>query len=249
MRRINLPLITDVIFTLFCTFLITFTAARFYLKSAFWGLFLAIPVSLLAALLAFVYISRKQQKKFNLSSADREKRLLAAHLSLISQDNLNALFLKLFKNDIIAKNGELIYGGKKVVILFSFKPVSIDDAAKTIKEHGKNICVYCNALDEEAAPLFKQLGVEYTQINGVYDLLKNANLLPEKYLYDDKKRLNIFNRISSRFNKKLCLPLFWSGLGLTLFSYFTFFPVYYVISGGILLTLSCTALIFGKKQN
>ena len=41
--------------------------------------------------------------------------------------------------------------------------------------------------------------------------------------------------IAPRISRKLCAPLFWSGLALLGLSYFTFFPIYYIVSGGIML--------------
>jgi hypothetical protein len=78
-------------------------------------------------------------------------------------------------------------------------------------------------------------------------MLKKQNLLPEKFIFEGVKKPNIFKRIKAKFNKKLCLPLFFCGLSLTLFSFFTFFPIYYIITGGILLILSAISLVIDKN--
>lgn len=247
MKRINLPLIADTVFTAIIFFIIAFTATRFYTKSAFWGLFIGIPSALLGGGAAFAYISGKQNMKYKLSKDEREKRLLSHHLALCNPERITALFLKLLGQNAKVKGKNVYYENRVCYFIFQFQPLNMDEAAKIIKSCAEDKLVYCNAVMTEATELFKEFNVEYIDINGIYPLLKDADLLPENYKYDCEKRQKFTARIKMRFNKKLCFPLFWSGLTLTLLSYFTFYPVYYIVSGGILLALSATAILFGKK--
>ena len=73
--------------------------------------------------------------------------------------------------------------------------------------------------------------------------MKEKDLLPEKYVYEGAKKISFFKRVKSRFSRRICAPLFWSGLSLMALSYFTFFPIYYIVSGGIMLILSAAALV------
>ena len=81
-------------------------------------------------------------------------------------------------------------------------------------------------------------------IDDFHDTLKQKNLLPEKYAYEEAKRTGLFKKIKSRFTRKLCAPLFWSGSALLALSYFTFFPIYYIVSGSIMLIIAAIALVF-----
>ena len=89
----------------------------------------------------------------------------------------------------------------------------------------------------------KSLSIKLTGIDEVFALLKENNMLPEKYVYEEAKKEKFFKRVKSRFSKKICAPLFWSGPALLALSYFTFFPIYYIISGGIMLILSAVSLV------
>nr|MDE5943421.1 hypothetical protein [Clostridia bacterium] len=120
-----------------------------------------------------------------------------------------------------------------------------DDIAKVIKfsSESKKI-IFCSKVSPEAAVLCENFLIEIRNIDSVYKLLKDNDLLPEKYVYEGAKKISVFKKIKARFNRKLSAPLFWSGAGLLFLSYFTFYPVYYIISGGIMLILSAVALVF-----
>ncbi|HBN12108.1 MAG TPA: hypothetical protein DD415_00665, partial [Clostridiales bacterium] len=136
MRRINLPLILDTLFTALCAFLLFFTSIRFYTGSVYAALAFAIAAGLLFGSLSFIYISRKQNKKLLISRDEKQKKLLALHLSLSTDDYVCDLFNKcLSAEDSSAetKNGKVYV--KDGVYFFEFKmqPITEDDIAKVIK--------------------------------------------------------------------------------------------------------------------
>ncbi|MDE6868721.1 MAG: hypothetical protein K2J83_06250, partial [Clostridia bacterium] len=104
--------------------------------------------------------------------------------------------------------------------------------------------LFCSKVSPEPAVLCEKFLIEIRNIDSVYKLLKDNDLLPEKYVYEGAKKISVFKKIKARFNRRLSAPLFWSGTGLLFLSYFTFFPIYYIISGGIMLILSAVALVF-----
>ncbi len=124
------------------------------------------------------------------------------------------------------------------------QPITEDDVAKVIKyKCEENKVIYCCRISAEAAALAENFLIDIKQIDYVYSLLKEKDLLPEKYVYEGAKKISVWKRIKTRFSRKLCAPLFWSGLALLALSYFTFFPVYYIISGGIMLALSAITMV------
>lgn len=244
MKRINLPLILDTLFFALCAFVLSFTAVRFYTKSPALALTFAIVWAIFFGVLGYIYISRKQNKKLLLSRDEREKKLLALHLSLSSDDYI----LKLFKSCLgegATIRGKKIFTEENVCyFFFKMQAVSEDDIAYVIKHPSeKKKIVYCTKISPEAAYLSQNFGIEFVDADGVYKLLKKHDALPEKYLYEDK-RAGAFAKIKARFNRKLTAPLFFSGAALLFISYFTFFPVYYIVSGGIMILLSLITFIF-----
>lgn len=243
MRKINLPLILDTVFTALCAFLLFFTAMRFYTKNAVLALVFGILAGGLFGTLGFVYISKKQNKKLLLSKDEREKKLLALHLSLSS----DAYVLKLFESCFEGgknENGKIETDEEVCFFNFKMQALSEDDIARVIKfSSEKKKKIFCCKIAPEALLLAENFLIETLLIDDVYKLLSEKNLLPEKYVYEGPEKISVFKKIKARFSRKLCAPLFWSGLGLLALSYFTFFPVYYIVSGGILLILSAVALV------
>lgn len=247
MRRLNLPLVLDTLFAALCAFLLFFTALRYYTKSAAIALGFAICAFLLFGALSFLYISKKQNKKLLLSRDEKNKKLLSLHLSLSSDEYICNLFQKCIAEDCPAeiKGGKIVTEDCTYFFNFKMQPLSEDDVAQVIKFSCENKKVlFCSKISPEAAVLCENFLIEIRNIDSVFKMLKVNELLPEKYVYEGAKKIGIFKKIKSRFNRKLSAPLFWSGAGLLFLSYFTFFPVYYIISGGIMLILSAVALVF-----
>lgn len=244
MKRLNLPLILDTVFAGVCAFLLFFTSVRFYTKSAAIGLIFGITATLLFGALAYVYISRKQNKNLLLSRDEKNKKLLSLHLSLSSDAYIKRLFKSLFGENARISGQKVIFGETANFFNFKMQPLSEDDIAKVIKyrfEGKKHI--YCAKISPEAAMLASNFLIEITGIDGVYSALKDKELLPEKYVYEGAQKIKFLERIKARFNRRLAVPLFWSGLGLLFLSYFTFFPIYYIVSGSIMLIFSAVSLV------
>lgn len=246
MRRINLPLILDTLFAAFCAFILFFTSIRYYTKNAFVALGFAIAACLLFGCLSFLYLSKKQSKHLLISKNDKQKKLLSLHLSLSSDDYILGLFEKCLNDEEKAEisGAKIIKGDDAYFFNFKMQPLTEDDIANVIKvkcEQKKT--VFCCKISAEAMLLCENFLIDVKQIDFVYKLLKEKDLLPDKYIYEEKKKTGFLKRIKMRFNRKICAPLFWSGLGLLALSYFTFFPIYYIISGGLMLIVSAITLV------
>lgn len=248
MKRINLPLVLDTVFAGICAFLLFFTAVRFYTKSAVIGLIFGIAALLLFGALSYVYISRKQNKNLLISRDEKSKKLLSLHLSLSSDGYIKKLFCTMLGEGAKIRGQKVIFGETANFFNFKMQPLSEDDVARVIKHKfdGKKR-IYCVRTSPEAAVLATNFLIEVTGIDGVYSALKSKNLLPEKYVYEGAEKIKLSQRIKARFNRKLAAPLFWSGAGLLALSYFTFFPIYYIISGSLMLILSAVSIVAGQK--
>ncbi|MDE7440264.1 MAG: hypothetical protein K2N23_07145 [Clostridia bacterium] len=247
MRRINLPLILDTLFAALCAFLLFFTSIRYYTRNAYIALTFAIAACLLFGALSYLYISKKQNKKLLISKDEKQKKLLSLHLSLSSDEYIKDLLKKSLASENEKpefKNGKLTVGDNAYFYNFKMQPISEDDVAKVIKiKCEEKKIIFCNRISADALILCENFLIEVREIDYVYDLLKEKELLPEKYVYEGQKKINILKRIKARFSRRICAPLFWSGLALLALSYFTFFPIYYIVSGGIMLILSAVTLV------
>ncbi len=247
MRKINLPLILDTFFAAVCAFLLFFTAIRYYTRNAYIALAFAVCAALLFGCLSFLYISRKQNKKLLISRDEKQKKLLSLHLSLSTDEYVCELFEKCLRPEEGSseiKGGKVYTDGRVYFFEFIMQPISEDAVAKVIKfrTDDKKI-IFCNRISAEAAVLAESFLIEVKQIDEIYKLLEDNKLLPEKYVYEGAKKISVWKRVKARFSRRICAPLFWSGLALLALSYFTFFPIYYIVSGGIMLVASAVALV------
>jgi hypothetical protein len=250
MKNLSLPQIADSIFAAICSFLLFFTAVRYYVKNLILAIILGIVAGVLFGLLTFLYLGKKRGKKLLSAKDERNKGLLAIHLSLSKPKENNAMFSTLFnvEENSNANVSNQICGADKIYFLhFSLENLKSDDIANAIKcDSQKKKIILCNNVSAEGKKLADNFLIEILTLDELYPMLKDKNLLPEKYIFEGESKPNILKRIKAKFNKKLTSPLFFCGLWLLLFSYFTFYPVYYIVVGGILLVLSSLSLIIGN---
>ena len=144
---------------------------------------------------------------------------------------------------------KVVLGETAYFFFFKMQQLNEDDVAKVIKYRFEgNKKIYCTKTSPEAAALAENFLIGITGIDGVYSSLKEKDLLPEKYIYDGESKASPWKRIRARFSRRICAPLFWSGIGLLALSYFTFFPVYYIVSGSLLLILSAVTLVIAPRK-
>lgn len=247
MKKINFALVSDTFFFTVCAFVISFTALRYFFKSAITALIISVGIAATVCFVTlFLLISGRRAKLFK-SYNEREKKSLGLHLSVSSQNYILDLFKK-------ALDGTYTVGNhvedKDFAYYFNFKlsPLTADDIARVIKGKGeKSKKIFCCLASAEASSLAEDFNVKTVDIAEVYMLLKEKNLLPEKYALGEVKRTGFFKKIKKCFNRKLCAPLFFSGLFLLFYSYFTFYPLLYIIFGGVLTILSAVCLFVPQK--
>ena len=248
MKKVNLALISDVIFFTICAFILSFTGVRFYTRNALTALIVATGTAAVCGLVVFYVLLARRQKRLILSLSESEKKSLSLHLSVCDE----AYILNLFEN---ALDGTYVRGNRlqdnQNVYFFNFKmsPLSSDDIAAVIRTNvKKQKHIYCCEISPAALSLADDFSINVVTAPEIYALLKDKNLLPEKYALGNVKKPNVFKRIKKRFNRKLCPPLFFSGFTLLFFSFFTFYPTYYIVFGGLLMALSAISLLISQPS-
>ena len=248
MKRLNLPLIADTLFAAICSFLLFYTVVRFYTKNAVLGLVFGISAAALFGTLSFIYISGRMNKSLLLSRDEKNKKLLSLHLSLSSDGYILELLKKTLGDGAKIRGKRVLTEGQSNFFNFKMQPLNEDDVAMVIKfKTDDKKVIYCNTAARDAAALAEHFAITITGIDEVFALLKKNNLLPEKYVYEESKKTGFLKRVKSRFTRKLSAPLFWSGAALLILSYFTFFPIYYIVSGSIMIILAIAAMFFDGR--
>ncbi|MBP5242356.1 MAG: hypothetical protein J6Z36_01530 [Clostridia bacterium] len=238
MKKIDLPLWSDTLFVFLSLWLILLCVFRYYRFALWLSILLCTLLSLLCAAGACFLLYRRRKKKFLVGRDKEEKEKLMLHLALSSEKSNKKLFAP-----VIAEGG---MPEDKVFLLFTMQPLSADRVAEKIRlcENGE-FQIYCNALSPEAKKLCDDFSITVTDGEAVYALLKEKNLLPDKYICGEAKKRTARERVKFSFRKKNSRSFFISGAGLLVLSLFSFFPVYYIVSGSLLLFAALAVRLFG----
>lgn len=249
MKHLPLAAISDALFYALCTFLLTFGALR-YFSLPLW--LCAVCASLLffavgAAALLLLLSSRK--KKYLNKREQEQREALLLHLALEKPERVRSSLLEALtraQKNAHCEGDTLSVNGIPAVPLFTLEPVGADAIARLLSQYGSGkFVLFCNSLTGEAEKLTSFFGVEAVQGDGVYALFTQTDSMPSPLICGQIPKKSAKQKLRRSFSKGNARPFFVSGALLLLMSLFTFFPLYYVITGGILLLCAVAVRLFG----
>lgn len=243
--------LSDILFTFFLVWLITLCLFRHLQTPLVFSVVLATVCGLLSAC-AHAALLQNKRKTVLLKRSDfalKEKLLL--HLCLLGERETTNLFssaLSASENVAIKPVGKLCLQSETHLyfLRFRFTPVSCDDVASLLRfQSDKQKTLLCKQIEENALALCTQLHIQVQTGDFAFQLLRSQNALPNEYLPDEppkEKRKHRFRLCFARSNSKRFLT---SATLVLLLSFFTPFPYYYLVFGGILIALAIFVRIFG----
>lgn len=247
MKRFSLAVFADSLLAALCAFIIAFTLVRYHFNAA-GGIAAGVAAAVVAGTGAYLLKRRARRKKQAHTILRAGTAKLAAHLAVLEKGEAAALFAECFENCKL----DGIYAstnGKIYLCNFTLEPLRADALVSVLRmDTGLKRCLACNSATTECADLAESYGIELMCAEEIYTLLEKRGKLPEKFLCEPKGRARFFARVKARFTRKLCLPAFWSGAALMFFSYFTYYPFYYIAFGTALLMLCAAAAVFGARK-
>lgn len=270
MKKIPLPLLSDTLFLFFAGFLFFFCVFRFYLRSFAAALGLGLVVALAGATLFFLLRRARINKKYAGYAEKEEAEKFRFHLAADCPENNVALLAKCLEKKQLSQKNEsdessetlkdmpsspsMKISGNEIrtqdgvtYVLFGFEKATADDLAPALRSTAKNKTVYANGFTEEAAALARAFDVKLGDGSDVFLLAKECGCLPDMLISPPRKPSGFREKFKFRIRRDAWRGYLFSGSFLLLFSLLTIFPIYYLVSGGILLTISVIIRIFGKK--
>jgi len=239
MKKINITAVTDGVFALISAFILSLCVLRYFKLNYAAAIALSIIIALSLAAPIFFALNYARSKRLLRRSEKSEKDKLMLHLALTDEKEI--LYILCSMRDEAYNICDFYAFNKSEVLLpvFSVEPLDADAIAEKTKRFlGKDYAVtlYCNALSPAAAKLCVDLKFNVVNGDATYLEMKQLNLLPEKYMCDAPKKTlkDKLLAFSAKANGK---SFIWGGIGLLIFSLFTLFPLYYIISGGALTLL------------
>lgn len=250
MKKFVFSVYSDTVFIAFVSFILSFALFRFYLHSFGLALAFAVLTALALSALAYLHMRRKSDKKLVKISDEKEISRLSFHLAMdTDENNFERLFAALFQKSEKARREEnsIVVENEEYFFSFRLEPVRADEVACIVRRGGdkqKNFMVA--DVTPDAEKLAAAFGIRIMRASDVYLLLKETENLPEHYILAEKMKTGWKEKIKFRLQKRMYKGYLLAGAALLVFSLFTFFPVYYLVTGGILLCVAVFVRFFGK---
>lgn len=249
MRKIDLPLVCDVLFYSVCAWFLSVGILRFYRVHMEISLLCATFFALAAGGLSFLIIYSRR-KKHALTKQERARReALMLHLALDRKENVLEALRRAYAaegKEARTEEGCLVAGDEWLIAQFTMQPLSADAAAHILREYGgKNFRLLCNALTPEAEKLLLSFGKKAVTGDEVFALFERTGTTPSPLICGDLPRPKLKAKFVRAFSKRNARPFFVSGILLIVMSLFTFFPLYYLISGSVLLFTAVAVRLLG----
>lgn len=252
MKFFSLPDVLDVLFYSVAVWFLSFGILRYYRLEPWLCTLFAVLFALLTGVFCAMLLYGKRKKKVVGKREQEARDALLLHLALDKEERVRAAMLEAYAADgreTHCSGETLEVNGELFVPLFTMEPVPADEVASLIKKYGERpFTVACNALSPEAEKLLLSFGKHAVKGDEVYALFARTETIPTPLICGEIPRRTAKQKMRRSFSKRNSRPFFVSGILLLVMSLFTFFPVYYLISGCLLLIGSILVRAFGYAE-
>lgn len=251
MKRIDIPMISDLVFYSAAAWFLAIGILRYYRVELWIAALTATLISLAVGGVVFLLLFGSKRKR-TLTKKEREKQeALLLHLALEREERVRASLVEALAADgreAHCEGDDVSVEGKRAVPLFTMEPVSADSVARFIRAYGKEFTLLCNKLSPEAEKLLTSFSISVMRGDEIFALFERTGKTPDPLVCGEIPRKTRKERRRAMFSAKNARPFFVSGALLLLMSLFTFFPIYYIISGTTLLICAVATRLIGSKS-
>lgn len=247
MKRISFfAVVTDSILAATGTFALLFTVIRYYTKNVALGLGAGIAIAVLCGVLTFIRLRSKRGKALATGKKLKQRQAFKLYLCTASAEVVNGLIASAVGGNITERG--IATEDRVYIAQFAPLPLSPNEICRAAAfDSDLKKTIVCNEADEAAVQFAGTADVGLLFADEIFDKLAQTGRLPEVNVINGAAP-KIRNKLKGAIKRSNAIKLFWCGIWLTAFSYFTFFPVYYIVAGGLALMLSAVCLIFGKRE-
>lgn len=140
---------------------------------------------------------------------------------------------------------EVRAGEARYFLLFRLEKVTADELRPAVVAAGRQKFALGGAFTAEAEKLAAAFGVELWDAEKVYALVQGAGAMPDPLFAPPPAPKR---KLAFRLRRAAWRGYAFSGGFLLLFSLWTIFPIYYLVSGGLLLAAAVLVRLFGKAE-
>ena len=252
MKKYLFSYVVDGVFFLAVTFFAASTAFVFYTRGRAGGY---VAAAFLTAAVGAIYVFTAKRKIASLRLRQKnEKNYLCARQTLLLSDEKTILtvftdYLSKKGKTIQKENGFLVSGENFVCWKLSYDGLTVGDVVSFYKltPKGKRLVLIGDEFTEKATDFAKGFSgrIRLLPLVSLFPELREYGCLPETdfpALPERKKNLRAVLRHS--FDKKKGKKYALYGIFLLLFSYFVFYPLWYVVSGCAMIVYAIAVTLF-----
>lgn len=252
MKRFSLADILDVLFYTVSAWFVTFGILRYFRLNTWLCLLFSLLFAAATCVGTGLLLSGSRQKKVKGKKEKEDRDALLLHLALEKEERVRAELLTALladgkeanlKGDVLEENGTLL------IPLFTMEPLSADTVANLLRTYGETrFTLACNGVTDAAEKLLFRFEKNILRGDDVYSLFARTGTMPNPLICGQLPRRTLKANVRRSFSKKNSRPFFVSGLVLLAMSLFTLFPLYYLISGCVLLVTAVLVRAVGFSE-
>lgn len=248
MKKYLIALISDCLFYAFAVFLLIFLLLNYFLPRIS-ALILSVTFSLVISFFIFAHLRKKKSNLFLSKQEKKNMENFVTLLNFLKKKDILLYLQNVFGGEI--KNGRLYDEKNKKIIAvkFGYSPLTKSDIVReyNAQKNGYSSVVYGEFSSDilDFSSRFNKK-IELKTGEDIFLTLKEKGLLTFKQnlaLKEEKKGYDFRRLLKTQNARKTCV----FGMLMLIFSYFVPYKTYYLITGGLFLTLSLTAKLFGKS--
>ena len=257
MKKFKLSIIIDTFFIFFASLFFFYALLLYGVGGYALSITLSVVISSIISSFYVVITLIKGERIFNIENENLLIKTFNYQLFITKTKDILKLLENYYKtqNKVVKlTENSVILEEDKIEILPIIKPeeVSLADIVwvyKNLKNDFK-ITILGVTFSDNALNFIEELSLNISLLKTeeLYKLLKETNLLPEKIELQIIKKKRLTKVLKEVFTKKHAKRFLFSGIIITIASFFTFYPLYYIIIGGILMITSVILRVFGSHN-
>lgn len=252
MKRFSLADLLDILFYTVSAWFVSFGILRYVRLNVWLSLLFSLLFAAAACVGTGLLLSGSRRKKVRGKQEKEDRDALLLHLALEKEERVRAALLTALvadgkeanlKGDVLEENGTLL------IPRFTMEPISADEIALLLKTYGETpFTLLCSGVSAEAEKLLLRFGKGIRKGDEVYALFARTQTTPNPLICGQIPRRTMRGNLRRSFSKSNARPFFVSGLLLLFMSLFTLFPLYYLISGCILVVTAVVVRAVGFSE-
>ena len=147
-----------------------------------------------------------------------------------------------------AKKDTVLSAQSRALVRFRFEKVTADELSPLVRAKEERKAAFAGAFTDEAKKLADSFGLRLVEAPEVYVLVKESGCMPDPLIAPPVKKNGFLQKLRAGVRRKAWRGYAFAGISLLLFSLLTIFPVYYIVTGSILLAAALLVRFFGKKD-